>query len=59
MSEARAIGSDTPTGRMLRFTAFAFGAMSYLTLLFTILYAVGFSACSWFRIGFRGAENHR
>jgi protein-S-isoprenylcysteine O-methyltransferase Ste14 len=27
---------------MLRFTAFAFGAVSYLTFLFTILYAVGF-----------------
>src|SRR4029079_14907459 len=42
MSEALAIGSDTPTGRMLRFTAVAFGAVSYLTFLFTILYAVGF-----------------
>jgi protein-S-isoprenylcysteine O-methyltransferase Ste14 len=42
MSEARAIGSDMPTTRMLRFTAFAFGAVSYLTFLFTILYAIGF-----------------
>ena len=42
MSEARAIGSDTPTNRTLRFTAFAFGAVSYLTFLFTILYAIGF-----------------
>ena len=42
MSEARAIGSDTPTNRMPRFTAFAFGAVSYLTSLFTILYAIGF-----------------
>src|SRR3954470_17521878 len=42
MSEARAIGSDTPTNRALRFTAFAFGAVSYLTFLFTILYAIGF-----------------
>lgn len=42
MSEVRAIGSDTPTNRTLTFTAFAFFAVSYLTLLFTILYAVGF-----------------
>ena len=42
MSEARAIGSDTPTNRTPRFTAFAFGAMSYLTFPFTILYAIGF-----------------
>ena len=42
MSEVRAIGSDMPTTRMLRFTAFAFGAVSYLTFLFTILYAIGF-----------------
>ena len=40
MSEARAIGSDTPTNRTLRFTAFAFGAVSYLTFPFTILYAL-------------------
>jgi protein-S-isoprenylcysteine O-methyltransferase Ste14 len=42
MSEARAIGSDMPTTRVLRFTAFVFGAVSYLTFLFTILYAIGF-----------------
>ena len=42
MSEARAIGSAMPTNRMLRFTAFLFGAVSYFTFLFTILYAIGF-----------------
>ena len=42
MSEVRAVGSDTPINRTLRFTAFAFGAVSYLTFLFTILYAIGF-----------------
>lgn len=42
MSEARAIGSVIPTNRMLRFTAFLFGAVAYFTFLFTILYAIGF-----------------
>ena len=42
MSEARAIGSAMPTGRMLKFTAFLYGAVAYLTFLFTILYAIGF-----------------
>ncbi|WP_249119036.1 MULTISPECIES: hypothetical protein [unclassified Bradyrhizobium] len=42
MSEARAIGSVMPTNRMLKFTAFLFGAVAYFTFLFTILYAVGF-----------------
>jgi len=42
MSEAGAIGSDMPTTRVLRLTAFVFGAVSYLTFLFTILYAIGF-----------------
>ncbi|MBR1233843.1 methanethiol S-methyltransferase [Bradyrhizobium sp. AUGA SZCCT0182] len=42
MSEARAIGSVMPTNRMLKFTAFLFGAVAYFTFLFTILYAIGF-----------------
>ena len=42
MSETRAIGSAVPTNRMLKFTAFLFGAVAYLTFLFTILYAIGF-----------------
>ena len=42
MSEARAFGSAMPTNRMLRFTAFLFGAVAYFTFLFTILYAIGF-----------------
>ena len=42
MSEARAIGSAMPTNRMLKFTAFVFGAVAYFTFLFTILYAIGF-----------------
>src|SRR5260221_13669107 len=42
MSEAQAIAAATSTNRMLRFTAFLFGAVAYLTFLFTILYAIGF-----------------
>ena len=42
MSEARALGSVMPTNRMLKFTAFLFGAVAYFTFLFTILYAIGF-----------------
>jgi protein-S-isoprenylcysteine O-methyltransferase Ste14 len=42
MSEARAIGSASPESRMLKFTAFLFGAVAYFTFLFTILYAIGF-----------------
>ena len=42
MSEARAVAAATSTNRMLRFTAFLFGAVAYLTFLFTILYAIGF-----------------
>jgi methanethiol S-methyltransferase len=42
MSEAQAIGSATPVNRTLKFTAFLFGAVAYLTFLFTILYAIGF-----------------
>jgi protein-S-isoprenylcysteine O-methyltransferase Ste14 len=42
MSEAQAVAAATSTNRMLRFTAFLFGAVAYLTFLFTILYAIGF-----------------
>ena len=42
MSEAQAIASAASTNRMLRFTAFLFGAVAYLTFAFTILYAIGF-----------------
>jgi len=42
MSEARAIGSALPTNRMLKLTAFLFGAVAYFTFVFTILYAIGF-----------------
>jgi methanethiol S-methyltransferase len=42
MSEVRVIGSAIPTNRMLKFTAFLFGAVAYFTFLFTILYAIGF-----------------
>jgi protein-S-isoprenylcysteine O-methyltransferase Ste14 len=31
-----------PTNRMLKFTAFLFGAVAYFTFFFTILYAIGF-----------------
>ena len=42
MSETQAIASPASTNRMLRFTAFLFGAVAYLTFVFTILYAIGF-----------------
>ena len=42
MTETQAIGPAMPGNRMLRFTAFLFGGVAYLTFLFTILYAIGF-----------------
>ena len=42
MSETQAIASAASTNRMSRFTAFLFGAVAYLTFVFTILYAIGF-----------------
>jgi len=42
MTETQAIGPAIPGNRLLRFTAFLFGGVAYLTFLFTILYAVGF-----------------
>ena len=42
MTETRAISPAMPGNRALKFTAFLFGAVSYLTFLVTILYAIGF-----------------
>ncbi len=42
MTETRAINPAMPGNRISRFTAFLFGAVSYLTFLVTILYAIGF-----------------
>ena len=42
MTEAQAIRPAVPSNRALRFTAFLFGGVAYLTFLFTILYAIGF-----------------
>jgi len=42
MTETHAIDPAMPSGRLSRFTAFLFGGVVYLTLLFTILYAIGF-----------------
>ena len=42
MTETQAINRALPGNRMLKFTAFLFGAVAYLTCLITILYAIGF-----------------
>lgn len=42
MTGTRAINPAMPGIRIARFTAFLFGAVSYLTFLVTILYAIGF-----------------
>ena len=42
MTETQAISPAIPGNRMLRFTAFLFGGVAYLTFLITILYAIGF-----------------
>ena len=42
MTETQAIGPAMPGNRILKFTAFLFGAVAYLTFLITILYAIGF-----------------
>ena len=53
MSEARAIGPAMPGNRVLRFTAFLYGAVAYLTFL------CHDSVCDRLRVGLRGAEDHR
>lgn len=42
MTEVLLIGPAVPGNRAVRFTAFLFGGVAYLTFLFTIMYAVGF-----------------
>ncbi len=42
MTEIQAIGPEVPGGWLLRFTAFLFDGVVYLTFLFTIVYAIGF-----------------
>jgi methanethiol S-methyltransferase len=42
MTEIQVLSPVIPGNRMLRFTAFLFGGVAYLTFLFTILYAIGF-----------------
>jgi len=42
MTDTQAISPAIPGNRLLRFTAFLFGGVAYLTVLFTILYAIGF-----------------
>jgi methanethiol S-methyltransferase len=37
MTETQAISPGMPGNRLLRFTAFLFGGVAYLTFLFTIL----------------------
>jgi protein-S-isoprenylcysteine O-methyltransferase Ste14 len=44
MADIHALGPAAPGNRMLKLTAFLFGAVAYLTFLFTILYAIGFVA---------------
>jgi len=42
MTETQVIRPAMPGNRALRFTAFLFGGVAYLTFLFTIMYAIGF-----------------
>ena len=42
MTETQLINPAVPGNRMLKFTAFLFGAVAYLTFLVTVLYAIGF-----------------
>jgi methanethiol S-methyltransferase len=41
MAETQVIRPAAPASRTLRFMAFLYGALAYLTFLVTILYAVG------------------
>jgi methanethiol S-methyltransferase len=42
MADIHTVGPAAPGNRILKLTAFLFGAVAYLTFLFTILYAIGF-----------------
>ena len=42
MAEAQASSPVTPENKLLKFAAFLYGAVAYLTFLATILYAIGF-----------------
>ena len=42
MTETQVGSPATPGNRAVRFTAFLFGVVAYLTFLFTIMYAIGF-----------------
>lgn len=42
MTKTQILSPAIPGNRILEFTAFVFGAVAYLTFLFTILYAIGF-----------------
>ena len=42
MTQIDAFGPAAPANRIAKLTAFLFGAVAYLTFLFTILYAIGF-----------------
>jgi protein-S-isoprenylcysteine O-methyltransferase Ste14 len=42
MTETQLINPAVPGNRMLKFVAFLFGAVAYLTFLVTVLYAIGF-----------------
>jgi hypothetical protein len=47
MTETQVGSPATPGNRAVRFTAFLFGVVAYLTLLFTIMYAIGFVIAFW------------
>jgi protein-S-isoprenylcysteine O-methyltransferase Ste14 len=42
MTQTKVVSPAIPGNRAVRFTAFLFGVVAYLTLLFTIMYAIGF-----------------